>query len=231
MPSIEAVRLLDEAVAFRGWAAARRGGGAALSGEWECDYPDWPRAYAVLDDYLRTAAPSSAPGEELEALLYLLARDREGEQVARQIAARLPLAQLLFLAEQALVLGEAEARWQLAVRLGQAAPTGAERARLEALLLTFMRDEDEYVRRRSLQALAAQGCADTERLALAAWGETHDAQQWTRMNALEVLRQVGSSRLPALLDEAAADPREHLSRFARNLLAGKPGWSPGGAAR
>ena len=218
-------QLSTEATLFRNWARDYIGAHGA-HGEWECDYPEWNRVYEVFDEYLRAVDVARASTLVIGDLLYLLARDNECENIARKIAELQPPDRLLFLAEQSSALGEANARWQLAVQLGALSLSGAEHARIECILLAFMRDEDEYVRRRSLQALASQRSAAVESLALAAWNEIHDSQQWTRMNVLEVLRQVSSTRLPELLKEAASDPGPYLATFARNLLAGKPGWSP-----
>jgi HEAT repeat protein len=222
--SQEVARLRAEASSFRAWAEADAKKHPTRSGEWECDYPHWPRAYATVGEFLHRVVLGDVPREVLTDLLYLLARDNECQHVARCIAP-LPVDSVIFLAEQCADSGEPDARWQLAVRLG-GIPSGPEAHRIEGVLLAFMRDEDEYVRRRSLTALALRGSPATERLALAAWEERHDAQQWTRMNALEALDRVKSAHLAGLLRDAAADPRPHLSAFARNMLSGKPGWSP-----
>jgi hypothetical protein len=219
-------RLAIEANLFREWARDYLVAHTA-SGEWECDYPDWGRTYGVVDEYLRLVDVVGSPRSALADLLYLLARDNECENIAESIATAQGPAGVLFLAECAIELSEADARWQLAVRLGELSNGAVEARNVESVLLAFMRDENEYVRRRSLQALASQRPTAVEPLALAEWEESHEAQEWTRMNVLEVLRQVGSDRLPELLHQAANDPRPHLAAFARNILAGKPGWSPG----
>jgi hypothetical protein len=91
---------------------------------------------------------------------------------------------------------------------------------VEACLLAFARDGDEYVRRRALESLARLGSAHTERVALDEWDRPHEHQQWARMNALWALHKVGSAALHRLLEDAERDPREHLSGFARRLRAG-----------
>lgn len=66
----------------------------------------------------------------------------------------------------------------------------------------LVRDDAEYVRRRALQALAALGCSEVERLALEMWDRPDPQREWARMMVLSCLNQAGSPHLERLLDEA-----------------------------
>jgi hypothetical protein len=213
----EGARLREEVMKFRAWAEART---AERHLWWETDYPGWGEAWDVVEDFLRTTSIVGARPEAIADLLYLLARDHECQFIAQNIAALRPREELFVLAEHARVAGESDARWQLAVQLDAVFP--AYDVRVERVLLDFVRDDEEYVRRRCLMELGRRRSPEAERLALAAWDEVHDDLPSARMTALEVLAQVGSTHLPARLAEAAADPNQHLAELARRMLAGEP---------
>lgn len=97
-------------------------------------------------------------------MLYAIARDRDTQYLVREIRKRHPDA-LVWLTRAALVQGEAEARWQLAVELGRL-PRGDE---AEGLLLALADDDDEYVRRRAIGSLASLGVQAAEALACGEW--------------------------------------------------------------
>ena len=112
-------------------------------------------------------------------------------------------------------MGECDDRWQLAVELGW---LGEES---EALLLTMVRDENEYVRRMALQSLLRIGSAAVEERALAMWHKPDAAQEWSRMMALYCLHSIDSPQLQELLAAAEADEREHLRAYAGRIRRGE----------
>jgi hypothetical protein len=86
--------------------------------------------------------------------------------------------------------------------------------------LLLAKDDDEYVRRRSLGSLA-HVCSDaTESIALEAWSRPCETQQWARMMALSALWSVGSEHLPRLLAAAYEDGRPYLVAIAAKILDG-----------
>jgi hypothetical protein len=207
--------LMSEVAQFQDWAAAyppeRRGG------EWECDYDQWPNLYDAVLEFVDARPFSSWSAEELRAVLYAVARDNEIEHLAHEIRS-LSTATLLALAAAAVEIGEPDAKWQLAEELGRIEEASAE---AERLLLTLARDENEYVRRRSLAALARLGSLALEELALAAWQRPDENQQWARMMVLWCLHRVGSPHLEPLLTEAEQDERPNLSNFAKKVRRGE----------
>jgi hypothetical protein len=71
--------LAHEVARFREWALVRLSPDHRPHGaEWECDYPDWQLLYGAVDDLLTIAEKRILTSEELELLLYTLARDNEG---------------------------------------------------------------------------------------------------------------------------------------------------------
>jgi len=207
--------MLAEVARFRLWAddypVDRR------TAEWECDYPAWGLLYDATVQFVSARPMAAWSAEELEAVLYTIARDNEMQYLSREIRERRPDT-LLSLALAAVERGEPDAKWQLAEELGH---LGKARREAERLLLILARDADEYVRRRSLGSLARLDSAAVEELALAEWHREGDNQQWSRMNALWSLQRVGSPRLEALLAEAEQDERSYLSGYAGRVRRGQ----------
>jgi hypothetical protein len=140
--------LAAEAAKFRQWASCRqspdfRPDQHSHGAEWECDYEHWETLYAAVDDFLAAAAHRTLAVEELELLLYVLARDNEDERVLETLQ-RFPgiAAQV---AEAAVRFPDDDARWQAAVLAGRIGSAAAVRR--------FLDDEAEYVRRRAGFAL------------------------------------------------------------------------------
>lgn len=200
--------LKSETERFRDWAD----GLTMHDGQWECVYEAWPAWYEAVLGRVGGRAGRAAPDADIGQVLYAIARDRDAQYLVREIRKRHPDA-LLWLIRAALVQGEAEARWQLAVELGQV-PSGDE---AEDLLLALARDDDEYVRRRAIRSLAALGVQAADALAWGEWQRADENQEWARMSALECLRQLKSPRLAALLADALQDARPQLRRFAQQL--------------
>jgi len=200
--------LKSETHRFRHWAD----GLGMRDGQWECAYEAWPLWYEAVLAWLGEYAGQGGSDENVGRALYAIARDNDAQYLVREIRKRHPDA-LRWLTRAALVQGEAEARWQLAVELGQL-PHGDE---AEGLLLALAGDEDEYVRRRAIRSLASLGVQAAEALAWGEWQRVDENQEWARMSALECLRQLKSPRLAALLADALQDARPQLRRFAQRL--------------
>lgn len=206
--------LLGEVARFRSWAEKRM---PADSGGWETEYPEWPSLYAAVLAFVESRPSVDWSDDELESILYAIARDNEDEHIVSEMQLRFPEV-LSRLAAIACDRGEWNARWQLAHELGAIArPGGAD----ERVLLRFATDEHEYVRRRALGALAQMGSGAVERLALEAWDRDDPHQEWSRMAALGALHAVQSPKLLDLLRAAEEEPRPHLRAFAGRLRNGK----------
>jgi hypothetical protein len=202
--------LIAEVDRFREWAKAYPPD--QRSGEWECGYTFWGSIYDAVLEFTQARAFDSWSAEELEAVLYAIARDNEIEHLSGEIRRRHPDL-LLALAREAIRTGERENRWQLAEELGHVSGAGDA----ESLLLILARDGDEYVRRRSLKSLARLGSPAVDELALEAWHRADPEQQWARMMVLDCLEMIGSPHLEALLRDAEKDERKYLAEFANGI--------------
>jgi len=208
-------KLKEEVARFREWTQTYPT--EEHFGEWECDYPDWEPLYRAVLDFVGSIPPAYWTPEEWDGVLYAIARDNEDGYLAESIGEQHP--QIIApLAAAALEQGEAQARWQFAVELGK---SGQLSAPVESLLLRMAGDADEYVRRRALMELARLQSPLTEELALAAWQQPHENQQWARMAALWSLNRIHSPLLERLMIEAEADDRSYLSAYALQLRRGE----------
>jgi len=174
---------------FRAWAAT---GSEKSYGAWECDYEHWDEIWDSFD----AAIDEFSPPASAEDILYALARDNEIEELRRRLTRRAD--SLLLLASTAITCPESDARWQIAVSLGEVG--SAESIKL---LGEFVRDPDEYVRRRALLAYAPHRPREVEPIA---WEWISSAEEYSRLAALHVLRDIQSPYLPAALEILRGDP-------------------------
>lgn len=178
---------------------------------WECDFPKWEEIHSLFGVYLTDTSFFDWTEAEVTELLYILARDNDSQAIIRMIAEDDAL--LLFLAEQALTYGEPDAKWQLAVHL----PSCANTAAAERMLVKYLRDEDEYVTRRALMALAQTGSALTEAYCKIAWESAGEMQEYQRIAVLHALFSAHSDLLADYIALAKKDGRMWLVQNALEL--------------
>jgi HEAT repeat protein len=200
-------RFVEAVSAFRNWADCYPVD--QRSSEWECDYEQWPAITRTFAAFLDSGVPQLWHASTVETLLYIFARDNEMEILKQELIIR-PV-HLLAVARIGLHSTEPDARWQLADALGRVELTASE---VEPLLAQFFHDENEYVSRRALLALARRRSKEAEPLALRAWSTEHEYQ---RMAALEALFACNSPLLSSYLDLAQCDGRQHLVNFVNEL--------------
>lgn len=189
---------------FRSWAVGREGS----YGEWECDYHDWQSLWKAVDDAIERSPVS--PFEEMDFLnlLYVLGRDNEIEWIRKRL---IHFPDLLHqLALRAVDHPDDAIGWQIAVSISEANLPDA------AILLTpYLTDSNEYVRRRSLLALASVDPTRAEEIAIS---NLADDYAYTRMAALYVLAEVGSLRVHAEATRMLDDPDEYVRETAVKIL-------------
>ena len=168
----------------------------------------WSGIVPAAKQFIETSVFLNWSSTDVDDLLFAIARDSADHLV--ELVAQ-DSERLLTLSEHALVSGEPDARWPLAVVLGALRSRQAE---AEALLVRFANDPEEYVSRRALLALAALKSSVVPTLAERAWKTGHEYQ---RIAALAALKEVGSDLLPRYLAEAHKDGRPYLVQNARRL--------------
>ena len=201
----------EEVGKFRAWAKER-----VQIAEWECNYEEWQPLYEGVEQFVKSAPPHAWTAQQTEDLLYILARDWECQIISERL--RPDHAEVAFhLAFESLEQSDWDARWQLADVLGHL-PLDP---RIEPLLLRFVHDEEEYVRRRALQSLTRIGSSRVETLAHREWKREDENQQWARMNALSCWNHINSPLLESHLREAEASDMNYLADYARRLRNGE----------
>jgi HEAT repeat protein len=200
------MRELHQQVAkFKQWAATAE----RLSGEWECDYEHWQYLWAAASDAIVAYRDGLIPNDVANDLLYALARDNECEHI-RVTLQSFP-ALVTTLAKLAVVSGDAAAKWQIVTAVAEAQlPNSAE------LLRRYLSDSDEYVRRRSLMAIAPFSPKEAEAIAIT---NLKDDFEYTRMAALHVLNIVESDHLQTALDLLTFDPSKYVRQNVEELRA------------
>ncbi|HEV2457347.1 MAG TPA: HEAT repeat domain-containing protein [Ktedonobacterales bacterium] len=194
---------------FRAWADAYPPG-ERFDG-WESAYGAWPELYGAFTTFVRANSWRQWNETTSQALLYAIARDNEMAELVKVVAENPD--DLLHLAEQAVAFPDPDARWQIVVELSCLEPQPPQ---VEPLLLQFAQDEDEYVKRRALMALADVGSAQVADLVRRAW-DTGDEYQ--RIAAIYALDVIGSPELDTYLARAQADGREQLFEYASRIRA------------
>ena len=181
------------------------------SGEWELDYSDWQTIYECFEEFMRSAPVSSWSLEEIQRLLYIIARDNECERLVEELSDEA----LIRLSEHALVHGERDSKWQLA----NALPRIADKERAIDLIEQFVNDPEEYVNRRALMALAMCDAIKAEVYCKKHWDRAiyGEMDEYQRIMILHCLKQISSPSLRHYLELAKNDGRPHLVENAVHL--------------
>ena len=210
-------RLLEQAAKFRRWQETTYPGKNAqeIGVEWEIDYPAWEDVWDAFCQ-VRTDFKAGQAEERLRAeMLYLIARDNEGEGLIQRTA-RHP-AWFEALCRCAVRSPEPEARWQFAAYLPEC-PCGRE---VKDLILDFAKDSHEYVNRRALLAMPALRPRCVEQFAPLFWERDcypPELQEYQRIAVLVSLDAIHSNLLPRYLELARQDGRKYLLEHAARIM-------------
>ena len=205
-PRLE-ITMKSEVEKFRLWALGYPE--CHRSGEWECDYENWGDLHKAVLDFLASTQYQNWNRAEIEDLIYAIARDNEIEYLVDELS-EVP-ERLLFLSSYALTSEEPDAKWQLAMKLGDLVEF---KDKAEELLVKFVEDENEYVSRRALLSLGRLKSSFAESLAERAWNTGHEYQ---RIAAMWVLKYVNSEKLASYLEKAEEDGRFYVLQNANEI--------------
>lgn len=210
-------RLLEQAAKFRRWQETTYPGKNAqeIGGEWEIDYPAWEDVWDAFCQVLTDFKAGQAEERLLAEMLYLIARDNEGEGLIQRTA-RHP-AWFEALCRCAVRSPEPEARWQFAAYLPEC-PCSRE---VKDLILDFAKDSHEYVNRRALLAMPALRPRCVEQFAPLFWERDcypPELQEYQRIAVLVSLDAIHSNLLPRYLELARQDGRKYLLEHAARIM-------------
>jgi hypothetical protein len=197
---------------FRAWTEVSPVPQAERSGEWAASYPGWAKLYAAFDAFMARSHCREWSNATTDLIIYAVARDSDINHLIKSIA-RDP-DDLLCFAERASASPEEDAKWQIATELGH---LSSDVQQVEAMLLKYVNDSDEYVRRCALLALAAIGSPVAEELAERAWA---CGSEYQRVDILYILWSTHSAKLDQYIASAEADPSQYVADYATQLRSG-----------
>lgn len=212
MESDVLLALESEVARFRAWAVANPDRIKDYPVYWETYYPDWGALYVAFSAFVAATSCQDWSEDIVDMLLYAIARDEENWYLVKEVA-RNP-DDLLFLAEQAVNSSDPKLKSQIAWELRR---LGTYSARVEPLLLQFVRDDDVWVRRQALSALFVIDSPHWSELAEAAWDL---GDEWQRVDILYALKLLNSPQLAIYLAQAEADGRPNITEHAEYIRAG-----------
>lgn len=198
--------IIKEVDKFKLWASQHEDD---HSSEWEIDYESWQSLYEAVSEFCTNNQPDELTENEIDYLLYIIARDNECETIVETLL-KMPL-YFVRLAKCSLKQGEVEAKWQFAAYLPDCELKLHE---IEELLLKFIIDSHEYVRRRALWSLAIINSSHCENYCIKAW-ETEN--QYQRLMALSSLEEIKSPLLRKYIKEAKEDGDGYLKNRALEI--------------
>lgn len=202
------ILLHQEVTKFREWVSSVKYlHSETLNVEDGCLYSQWWHLFEIILAFLNASINYPWSVQEVNDILYVMGWDNECENLVDEIEKNPDV--LVKLASLALSSSEDDAKWQLADRLGNLSSKPAE-----SLLLKFVNDKDEYVRRRALMAIGRMKSQYAEALAEKSW-ET--GEEYQRIAALWVLKDIASSKLTEYLQKAIEDGRHFVIKNAHQI--------------
>ena len=175
------------------------------SGEWETEYPHWDAIYDEVENCLKTDYLDNTTKDHI---LYVLARDNECEVVLKMLVAYPHFGYRV--AEHGIMYPDNDARWQVAVVLGEIRADDSI-----ALLHTMLRDSDEYVRRRSLLAIREIDAVYAEKIAIE-W--IYSEHEYSRLVAIDTLSILHSYYLPRALSILKEDSSHIVKQCCEKIV-------------
>jgi len=206
--------IFNEIEKFNNWAQAysdipqdERGG------EWEIDYSNWPIIWTEFENFLRENHYSKWTYEQLDSILYIIARDNDCNSIIELISENSET--LEFIAEKGLHFKSNDAKWQIVEILYKL----SNKLKAEQLLELYLEQNIEYVSRIAIKTLGRLKSNLTEKYCEKAWewNENDPMSEYQKMMALTVLFEYESQLTLKYIDLAKEDGREYLVKQALNI--------------
>lgn len=177
----------------------------------ELHYEYWDRIYMTFEEFLQTTEADDWSKKEKERLLFIIAKDYETQNLTYGLNETV----ILTLAREAVLIGESDAKWQMALQLNKV----TDKLVAFDLLEQFINDEDEYVNRRSLMEFAKWQSDKTEEYAVLFWNRNiyGEMDEYQKMAVLQALKTINSPLLETYVEQAKKDHRKYLSDYAHKM--------------
>ncbi len=199
--------LLEEIQTFKKWAdhypIYQR------SGEWECDYGNWAIIYTEFEKFsnMNIWNGEMLTEQQIDNLLYIIARDNECEHLVEVLLENLRLAR--HLAQHAVKTSHSDAKWQLAKCIS-AIPDMA----IDELLYQLSFDRSYYVQRICMMESAKRQSVWTKEMIEFSW---QTADEYQRISALWSLYWINSEDLEEYLAVAEKSDSVYLRENVQEI--------------
>lgn len=208
--------LRAELDAFWEWAYSIQGAQAEAilgRGEWADEYPQMPRIYEAVKEVVCMLCKEPCTEQDADILIEAIAIDNEGEH-ALDICRELPDCAIECPFRRAITSRFPDARWQIASLIGDIGDQ-----RWKAYLQALLEDENEYVERRALLALAQIDPIMAEQ---AAFARLRHSSDYMRLAAVSVLDELHSPRLVKAIDLLRDDTFSYIREKIKDIEAANP---------
>ncbi|MBK8489838.1 MAG: HEAT repeat domain-containing protein [Saprospirales bacterium] len=185
-------------------------------GEWEENYTEWCIINELFYEFIATENYLYWENEDIEYILYLIARNNETEDFIEKIAEQQPKS-LELLANKSLEFGERDSKWQIAINLDKF----PNKEIAKSLLERFLKDGDEYVRRMALMTISKFNHSRLEEFCKEAWNREDKWQEYQRIAVLHSLETANSPELEKYFKLAIEDGRQYLIMNVNKLKGNK----------
>lgn len=185
------------------------------NGEWEFGYGShFDEMYEAAMSIISDADSKDADEKLIDALLFVVARDNESENLADVLIEHKEWFDLL--AVKSVGSKYINAQWQFAKRLGKCDSC-------KNLIYEFIESDDEYTSRMALQTMAEIDPKKAEEYAVKFWnrGKYPDGSyedEYQKIMVLHVLNAVGSDLLAEYLNKAKSMPYKWLRENAEEIM-------------
>lgn len=181
------------------------------NGEW-CFCDEFFNMHACSIAIIHNLAASEATEQMIDDLLFVAARDNEGENFVDELEEHSEWFALL--CRRCLLTGYVNAKWQFAKRL----PNYRGSDNLKDTIYDFLQVEDEYTERMSLRALGEIYPEQAEEYAVQFWERNkYEYDEYQKIMVLHVLYQIHSPKLPHYLALAEKSEYQYLRQNAEEL--------------
>jgi hypothetical protein len=207
-------KLMSELRKFWSWAemTPKEYSQGSKAGEWEVDYPGWNDLILCFNDAICLIQEGNRETVLSDLILEVIAVDNEGETLAEQLEEVLDNTALEHIIRQSVSHIQPEARWQIASLIGR-----KQDPRWKKYLYLFLLDQDTYVQRKTLLALADIDLREASEIA---FDKLKDTDEYMRLVSLRVLEQASSEKVSQAIELLSEDKSEliqaELSRLRSN---------------
>lgn len=185
------------------------------NGEW-CFCNKYDKMFSYALSFIKNNSVATATNQVIDDLLYVIARDNEGNLLLTELEKHNEWFSLL--CRCSLKTGYTNAKWQFAEHLNNYKGNDD----LQKLIYDFLVVEDEYTERIALIALADIYPEEAEKYAIAFWErkkfQNNEYQdEYQKIAALNVLYRIHSSKLNFYLEKAEQSNYKYLKMNAQEI--------------